>query len=416
VQVELMIVGGRDLGRTFVLRLGQQFDLGRGREVVVMLDDDRVSRRHASVELRADGLFVTDLGSRNGTLLAGRQLPPNVPTQVADGDLLELGNHKLQVHLTPLDEKARRERQRTLRLDQPLLPADEFELLGELGRGATGRVYAARQKLLDRMVAIKVLHTECGDEPESRGRFLREGRVCIKIASPFVVAVHDMRLVDRRAYLIMELVHGPSVKDRLQSGALGVGEGLRVAHDVARALEATHALGVVHRDVKPANILLVPDGHAKLSDFGIAKELDSLESLTSTGDGLGTLAYVSPEQATDAKTVGPATDLYGLGATLYHMLAGQPPFTPRSVEVLMEIIRTPPPLLLTRRPDCPPDLASFVHRLMAKDPAHRPATARFVAERLAELEARVSPPRPVLGSTQSLPGDDVAELRTTDPL
>jgi serine/threonine protein kinase len=388
MHAELTVEAGRDVGRVFVVRLGQTFVIGRGGDVAITVDDERVSRRHASVELRPDGLFVADLGSRNGTFLLGRPLEANKPTPTAPGDVLELGAHRLRLDILGLDEKSRRERQRTQRLDEPLLPKEEFEILGEIGRGATGRVYAARQKLLDRMVAVKVLRSDLGDDEEGQRRFLREARVCCKIDSPFVVQVHDVRVVFGRVYLIMELVNGPSAKDRLSCGALPIAEVVRIGLDVANAVQAAHKVGVVHRDIKPANILLTPDGPAKLSDFGIAKELESVESLTSTGEGLGTLAYVSPEQATEAKSVTSQTDIYGLGATLYHLAAGRPPFLPTSAKVLLEIIDKPPQAVTTFRPDCPPDLAQLIHHMLEKDPEKRPAGAGAVSERLLDLRLR----------------------------
>jgi serine/threonine protein kinase len=388
MHAELTVEAGKDVGRVFVVRLGQTFVIGRGADVAITVDDERVSRRHASLELRPDGLVVTDLGSRNGTFLLGRPLEPNRPVMTAPGDTLELGSHRLRLDILGLDEKSRRERMRTQRLDEPLLPKEEFEILGEIGRGATGRVYAARQKILDRMVAVKVLRSDLGDDEEGQKRFLREARVCCKIDSPFVVQVHDVRVVFGRVYLIMELINGPSAKDRTASGALPIDDVVRIGLDVANALVAAHKVGVVHRDLKPANILLTPDGPAKLSDFGIAKELDSVESLTSTGEGLGTLAYVSPEQATEAKSVTAKTDIYGLGATLYHLAAGRPPFLPTSARVLLEIIDRPPEPVTKYREDCPADLAKLIHDMLEKDPARRPASAAVVGERLLDMRLR----------------------------
>jgi serine/threonine protein kinase len=403
VQGEVTVEAGREVGRTFVVRIGQTFVIGRGEDVTIPLDDDRISRRHATLEMRPDGLYVADLRSRNGSFLLGRPLAPLEPVLTAPGDIIEIGNHRLRVDVTGLDEKTRRERARTQRLDEPLLPKEEFEILGEIGRGATGRVYAARQKLLNRTVALKVLRSDLDIDDEGRERFLREGRICCKIDSPYVVDVFDVRIVFDRAYLIMELVNGPSVKDRLAGGPLLLHEVVKIAEDVARALEAAHKVGVIHRDIKPANILLTPQGPAKLSDFGIAKELDSLESLTSTGEGLGTLAYVSPEQATEAKNVDPRTDIYGLGATLYHMLAGRPPYQPANARVLLDILdaSTPPTPLLRLRPDCPIELSDLVHHMLQKVPSARPQSASVVVGRLAALRARFAPPPPVL-STDTL--------------
>lgn len=391
MQAELTIRQGREVGRRYVLRMGQRFVLGRGRDVTIRVQDEKVSRRHVALELRPDGLTVTDLGSRNGSFLDGEQLKPNEAVTTRPEDLLMIGDHVFFVVILGLDEKTRRERARTRRLDEPLLPREEFQILGEIGRGATGRVYAAHQVLLGRNVAIKVLRTEVDIDAETRARFLREGRVCCRIKSPYVVDVFDVRVSDGRFYLIMELVNGLSVKDKLFSGALAIPESLRIAEQVALGLSAAHAEGIVHRDIKPANVLLTPEGTAKLSDFGIAKELNSLESLTATGEGLGTLAYVSPEQATEAKAVDTRTDIYSLGATLYHMIAGRPPFLPQSARVLLAILDKPAPPLGRARESCPPEISAFVHDMLEKSPAKRPAEAALVSSRLRQLRTQYYP-------------------------
>ena len=391
MQVELTVqLAGRS--SRYVLRPAQRFVLGRAFEVSIHVDDEKISRRHLSIELTPDGrVLVTDLGSRNGTFVRGRRLEPQRPTEVDPGVPIQAGDVLVDVRLDGDDDKAKRERARTRRLDEPIVPPEEFELLAELGRGATGRVYAARQRLLDRKVAIKVLKEELYEEEEERERFLREGKVCCRVHSPYVVQVFDVRLgAGGRTYLIMELVDGPSAKDRLVGGPFAVPEAVKIAEEVALGLQAAHQVGVIHRDVKPANILLGPD-NAKLSDFGIAKDLDALVSLTLQGEGLGTLAYVSPEQATDAKLVDRRTDIYSLGATLFHLLAGMPPFMPRDVKELIADLERPAPSLLAYRPDCPHEVAALVHRMLEKNPAERPPTAEVVARELRALRERLWP-------------------------
>jgi serine/threonine protein kinase len=392
VQADLTITTGRMSGRRFVLRVAQRFLLGRGQDVSIYVDDEKVSRRHALLELTPRGqVLLTDLGSRNGTFLNGRPVPPQRPLQVNSGETVELGTHSIRVDVSGLDPKARKERARTQRLDEPLLPREEFEVLGEIGRGANGIVYAVHQKLLDRRVAIKVLREDMGpQDEETRERFLREGRVCTRIHSPFVAEVYDVRITRGRVYLVMELVNGPSARDRLSGGPFPVPEALKIAEDVAHGLAAAHQAGVIHRDVKPGNILLSEQGTAKVTDFGIAKDLDG-QTLTAAGEGLGTLAYVSPEQATEAKDVDPRTDVYSLGATLYHMLAGEPPFLPSSAKVLMQILDEPAPPLESHRPDCPRDVVELVHRLLEKHPADRPPTVELAARQLAALRRKHFP-------------------------
>jgi serine/threonine protein kinase len=185
----------------------------------------------------------------------------------------------------------------------------------------------------------------------------------------------------------MERVTGPDLRERLESeGPLPVAEVLAVAEGVARGLEAIHASGVVHRDIKPHNVMLTADGQVKIADFGLARARESGHTLTRTNLGMGTLAYVAPEQAADARRAGPPADLYGLGATLYHALGGRAPFEQERIEDLLDAItdREPTPIR-ELRPDCPAKLARLVDRLLSKDPEERHASATILLKRLARL-------------------------------
>ncbi len=256
---------------------------------------------------------------------------------------------------------------------------DDFERLGELGRGGAGTVFRARHRATGREVAVKALVDKVSDEPTARERFLRESRV--RVESPHVVQTLDVRVEQGQVYLVLELCPGGSLEERLRLGALPIAQSLQIGEQIALALAAAHEAGVVHRDVKPANVLFASDGAAKLGDFGIAKVLQGERSLTATGTGMGTLLYVAPEQAEDAKRVSPAADLYALGATLYHMLAGKPPFPP-GPDLIRAIFEDDPPPLARARPDCPAEVARLVHRLLEKDPDDRPPSARVVAGKL----------------------------------
>jgi serine/threonine protein kinase len=265
---------------------------------------------------------------------------------------------------------------------------DEFEKLGELGRGGSGVVFAARHKASGRMVAVKALLAQAV-LPDVRARFLREARV--KLESPHIVQVLDVRDEGGQIYLIQELVEGMSLEDRLQrSGRLTLAEALYTAECVARALETAHEAGVVHRDVKPANILADGRGLVKLADFGIAKLLGGPQSvsLTRTGEGLGTLLYVAPEQAEDAKHVTKSVDIYSLGATLFHLLAGRPPFLP-GPDLADHVLNEPPPPLRSLRAECPEDVASLVEAMLAKDPFDRPDDATSVVHLVQAARGRL---------------------------
>jgi serine/threonine-protein kinase len=269
---------------------------------------------------------------------------------------------------------------------------EDYEKLGDLGRGASGVVFAARERATGRMVAVKALLSQAV-LPEARERFLREAK--LRLDSPHVVQVLDVRDEGGQIYMIQELVQGTSVDVLLERhGKLTIPAALRIGEGVARALAAAHAVGVVHRDVKPANVLVDEQGGVKLADFGIAKLLEppagvsAFVSLTATGQGLGTLAYVAPEQAADAKHVSPHADLYSLGATIYHMLAGRPPFLPTQV-LLKSLFEEDAPPLRSLRPEVPPRTEAVVHRLLQKDPDDRPHDAALAVKLLAAARAEV---------------------------
>ena len=261
---------------------------------------------------------------------------------------------------------------------------DDYEPLEELGRGAAGTVVRARHRASGREVAVKLLHDRVGADPVERERFLREAAVCRRIQSPHVVAVLEARVEGPRAFLAMELVRGGTLRERILAGPLSIPDVVRVGLGVARGLAAAHAVGVIHRDVKPGNVLLTPEGGVKVADFGLAKDAASPVQLTKTREGMGTLAYLAPEQASDAKRVDARVDLYSLGATLFHAATGRLPFTP-GPNVLADIFEQVPAPLTALRPDCPPALAKLVARLLEKDPDDRPPEARLVAAALEKL-------------------------------
>ncbi|HBP18281.1 MAG TPA: hypothetical protein DEA08_10880 [Planctomycetes bacterium] len=367
MQVEFQLTrAGAEVSRG-VLAAGQRLVAGSGEGVGLRLEDGMVSAQHLALELRPDGLFATDLDSMTGTLLAGRALPPNQPVALAPGAVLQLGDHRLSVRP----------------LEAPSGIRVEYERLGELGKGAAGTVFHARHRASGREVAIKLLHEQV-DEVE-RERFLREGAVCRRIQSPHVVAVYETRVEGPLAFMVMELVRGPSLRQHLQQGPLQPADALRVGLAITRGLAAAHAVGVIHRDLKPANVLSTPEGVIKVADFGLAKDTQSAEQLTKTRQGMGTLAFLSPEQAHDSKRVDPRSDLYGVGAVLYRCLAGRPVFDAPGMEIVNQIYDEEPAPLSELAPGCPEPLCELVHWLLEKDPDDRPPTAELLLQELSKL-------------------------------
>lgn len=255
-----------------------------------------------------------------------------------------------------------------------------------LGTGGMGEVWRGRDLRLDRPVAIKVLSAAGLDEPMAAERFDREARTAARLTHPHIVAVYDFGTEENDSYLVMELVEGRTVSALIADGPLPVEQAVSIAVQTCDGIAAAHAVGVVHRDVKPGNLIVTPSGTVKICDFGIARlpQVAGENSLTGPATKLGTSSYMAPEQAL-GRPVDPRTDLYGLGCTLYAMLAGTPPFAGDPLSVLHQHVNDPPPPLRERRPDVPVALDTLVSELLAKDPADRPTDARQVRHRLAAL-------------------------------
>jgi eukaryotic-like serine/threonine-protein kinase len=258
--------------------------------------------------------------------------------------------------------------------------AERYELERPLGHGAMAVVDLARDAELDRPVALKRLAENLARDGELRARFLREARLAARLAHPNVVRVYDVGEDDGRPFIAMEYVDGETLADLLaRRGPLPPGDVAALGVQICRALGAAHAAGLVHRDVKPQNLLLREDGQLKLGDFGIAFGLGGTR-LTTAGTVLGTAAYLAPEQAR-GEDVTAAADLYALGAVLYEMLTGRPPRTPSSVAELAEATEIRPPA------GAPRALSEIVMRCLDPDPARRPRSA-------AEVERALSAPMP----------------------
>jgi serine/threonine-protein kinase len=256
-----------------------------------------------------------------------------------------------------------------------------------MGSGGMGAVWAGRDLRLDRAVAIKVLAGHGLTDPTALERFEREARIVARLTHPNVVAVHDFGAEDGAPYLVMELVEGESVSAMLKRGPLPVDRAVAIAAQACDGLAAAHAAGVVHRDVKPANLIVTPAGVVKICDFGIARLQDAAElsRLTGPAIAMGSSGYMSPEQV-NGDPVDTRADLYGLGCTLYAMLTGGPPFTgDMPLEVAHQHLTRAPDPVAGRRPDVPPALAALVHRLLAKAPDDRPAGAVEVRDELTAI-------------------------------
>jgi eukaryotic-like serine/threonine-protein kinase len=283
--------------------------------------------------------------------------------------------------------------------------ANRFEVEELVGAGGMSSVYRARDALLERHVALKVLHQQYGDDEEFVERFRREARSVAQLSHPNIVTVIDRGEDRGRQFIVFEYIDGENLKQLVvRRGRLAVREALELAIQVARGLAFAHESGIVHRDVKPQNVLLNGDGQAKVTDFGIARTMN-VDGVTQAGTILGTSNYIAPEQAS-GQEVDAHTDVYSLGVVLYELLAGDVPFPGENfVSVALKHVNDPPPNLLEVRRDVPPRVAAAVDRALEKDPRRRfPTMDSFAAELAACLAALdghsvepgtvVLPPRP----------------------
>ncbi|TCK23013.1 serine/threonine-protein kinase [Pseudonocardia endophytica] len=259
--------------------------------------------------------------------------------------------------------------------------------VGELlGRGGMGTVHRAFDTRRERTVALKRLNEVLADDPRYRERFRRECRLAARLSSPHVVPIHDFGEIDGVLFLDMRLVDGRGLDTLLGDGPLPPERAVRTVEQVAHALDAAHAAGLVHRDVKPSNVLVgEPDGFVHLADFGIARSVDpgTGPALTGSDAAPGTLAYLAPEVVAGA-TADRRADVYALACVLYETLTGRRPFDGAPAQLLHHHLHTPPPDPAAARPDLPSGLSGVVRDGMAKDPAARPSSAGELARRASE--------------------------------
>jgi TolB-like protein/tRNA A-37 threonylcarbamoyl transferase component Bud32 len=281
-----------------------------------------------------------------------------------------------------------------------------YRIVEKIGEGGMGEVFLADDTSLHRKVALKFLPPALQQDAAARKRFLREAHSAAALDHPFICHINEVAESDPSAgsgqavcFIVMEYVEGQSLKDRLETGPLPPADALPIAIEVAEALEAAHGRGIVHRDIKPGNIMLTPAGHAKVMDFGLAKQVaaagalesaaDTVTALTEAGSTLGTLAYMSPEQLR-GQAVDGRSDLWALGVTLYEMVSGARPFQGQSgVDTTAAILHQAPPPLPSR---VPADLAAVIARCLEKDPAKRYQQAGELRAALSAVQAgTVSP-------------------------
>lgn len=271
-----------------------------------------------------------------------------------------------------------------------------YELEELIGGGGMADVYKARDCLLNRPVAVKILHEEFKQDKEFVDKFQREAQAAARLSHPNIVNIYDVGVADGDHYIVMEYVPGRTLKDRIrQEGHLSVSESLRVAREIAEALAHAHANNLVHCDIKPHNILMMADGHAKVADFGIARAVTE-STMTYSGNVIGSVHYFSPEQA-KGTMITPKSDVYSLGVVLYEMLTGKLPFTgDNPVSIAVKHLQEEPVPVRQINPAIPPVVEAIVSKAMSKDPAMRPTSAELVQD-ISQAE------RMLMAGSQSMP-------------
>jgi eukaryotic-like serine/threonine-protein kinase len=270
-------------------------------------------------------------------------------------------------------------------MTEPVVINARYELGRRIGRGGMAEVFVARDRLLDRPVAVKILFAEYAKDPLFVERFRREAMSAASLNHPNIVGVYDWGQVDTTYYIAMEYVQGRTLAEILQKHErLSVLQACDIALDIASALSSAHTAGVAHRDIKPANVIVSATGHVKVADFGIARAIGAAveQALTQTGAVMGTATYFSPEQAQGAQP-DPRSDLYSLGVIMYEMLAGEPPFTgENAIAIAYKQVHDVPVPLRTKNPEVSPAFSAIVMKCLAKDRERRYATALALADDL----------------------------------
>ncbi len=389
--------------------------IGRSPKADLVVPDRKVSRRHCRLEVLDDRCLVRDLKSGNGTSVNGRRVQEY---RVFDGDEIKIGNTTLTVvseqkRSSLLDESHTCSScGRPLSLatfadgdvdesdgvfqcpectaqrapNSPLLPG--FTLLKRVGEGTSGLVYKARQHAYERLVALKILRVTNQSNVRDVMRFIRGARSEAVLIHPHIIQVYDFGVVGELYYMAMEFFEGNNLlKEMRERGALSVVETVNIGRQIADALTYAFERNIVHRDLKPENVLIAGDT-IKISDFGLAKNFSEtgISGLTRPGEGMGTLAYMPPEQIDNAVNADQRSDIYSLGATLYHVVTGRLPFSGRRPSDVIGRIRSQDPLPVTlHNPKVPEPLVRLIQRAMQKDPAQRFQQPSEVLEQLEEI-------------------------------
>jgi serine/threonine protein kinase len=386
-RVTVVVLDGHQRGESAVLT-GGRLIIGRAPGADLTLDgDSAVSRHHCAIERRGPVVVIVDLGSANGTLVDGE--PIDGTLIAVDGHVLEIGSTRLAIEL----DEERHEGHHAVPVASSALPVyPGYRTVERLGEGNMGSVVLAERMSDGALFAIKALHAEGQLDASDGQRFLREAASLRSLSHPNIIGFSDQGMVDGGLYLVMEYVRGVDldIYRRQAGGYVPVVRCVELIMDVLDGLAYAHRKGFVHRDVKPANIIVgLQDGAMipKLTDFGLAKRYSeaALDNVTRGKIALGTPDYMPPEQILSFRTVGPLSDIYSVGATIYHLLSGDPLYAgvagPDPIRTLLQV---DPPPLLDRAPWVPVSVAQTIQRAIRRAPDERWASAASFRDALKE--------------------------------
>ncbi len=364
-----------------LIGLKEPIIIGRDRDSAkLVIPDPQISRAHCVVKPDSDGFLLEDLGSRNGTYVNKQRIEK--PHRLCPKDVIGVGTTEIRVSVTGTNATS-----------DPLLGKrlGGFEFIEILGHGSYGTVYRGVQVALHRNVAVKVLDERHKKDPERVKDFLNEARRAGRLNHPNVVQVHDVCQQDGELFLVMELMMGGSLSDLLRlNGTIDAETCLRVLVDIGYALAYGESQGLVHRDVKPDNILVTDDGVFKLADLGIAAPI-SADGVAHQVRAFGSAHYVAPEQARGGAIDGRA-DVYALGASLFHLMTGRTLFEGTSRQIVTQHVKSPVPDLHALAPNHPKALRDLVLKMLAKEPDQRPESGMAVATTAIEVQQGANQP------------------------
>ncbi len=421
-RVALRLVRGARAGEAVTLEENQTIIVGRGSETTFRIQDPSISRRHCQIANTPRGLLVADLGSSNGTYVNNQKLSTGW-VQLNPGDQVILGQNEIRVigfqqaamtpqyqcstcgrAITPQEIQTNRYRADTNgrlmcadcagKMDFDPNLVEGYLIQKKLGQGAFGAVYLAIRGTDNATVALKTIRPNLVSNEKDVQRFFREADTGRQLVHANITQIYDAGETRGVYYIAMEFIDGTEVSKMIeQYGRLDVGYSMRVIIQIADALQHAFEKGIVHRDIKPENVMVTPNCTAKLVDFGLAKSFTQAgqSGLTAPGEGMGTLAYMPPEQLDNALNADQRSDIYSLGATLYHMLSGQRPFNEKTTRsFIMKILKHMPAPIRQLNPAVPAELEDIISKAMAKSPDDRYQQPQEVVADLTSLFQRLA--------------------------